>query len=201
VNNIDPTGQYLESGIDIASIIAGGASFASNVSKGNVGAAIVDAVGVVVDVGALAVPGVPGGAGLGIKAVRGADAALNTAGTARGVNNAGNAASTKPDFIVNSDGATVRNSPSGARADLEAGGLQGQPITNPSGTETGTLHRSPTQNTDIRVMDGAPNHPPRTVTNRTGNPRQNVNAADGLNFGNVSRAEQRQRSHIELDPD
>ncbi len=70
-----------------------------------------------------------------------------------------------------------------------------------SGVEAGTLHQSVAQNTDIRIMDGGPNHPPRAVTTRTGNSGQNVNAADGKNFGNVSKQEQRQRSHIELDPD
>ena len=109
----------------------------------------------------------------------------------------------KPDFVVNSDGAAVRNSPSGARADLEAGGLKGKELPKSPSGETGTLHSSPNQKTDIRVMDGngTAGHKPRAVTSRTGNPKQNVNAANGKNFGNISKTEQRQRSHIEIEKD
>jgi len=55
------------------------ASFAKNVAVGNYGGAAVDAVGVVIDVAATATPVVPGGAGAAIKAVRGADAAVDAA--------------------------------------------------------------------------------------------------------------------------
>ena len=71
--SVDPDGAAAETVFDIASIGVGVASFISNVRKGNVGAAIVDAVGVVVDSAAAAVPFVPGGAGIAIKAIRGAD--------------------------------------------------------------------------------------------------------------------------------
>jgi hypothetical protein len=49
------------------------ASFKTNVSEGNVGGAIVDGFGLLLDAGATIVPGLPGGAGTAIKAYRTAD--------------------------------------------------------------------------------------------------------------------------------
>ncbi len=189
LNATDPTGEIIETLWDAANVVAGVASAVGNVAQGNFGAAAVDVAGVGVDLAATIIPGAPGGAAAGIKATRAAGAAAD-AGRSRG----------KADFIVNSDGAAVRNSPSGARSDLEAGGLSGTNVTNRSGTETGTLHNSPGQGTDIRIMDGGPNHGPRAVTTRQGS-NQPVNAATGRNFGNVSKQEESARSHIELDPD
>lgn len=71
----DPTGHVVESAWDAANVIAGAVSFGANVAAGNVLAAAVDAVGVLVDTAALLTPGVPGGAGAAIKGVR----ALNKA--------------------------------------------------------------------------------------------------------------------------
>lgn len=68
---------------DVANIAMGVASFSKNVAIGNYGGAAVDAVGVVVDAAATVVPGVPGGAGTAIKAVRGADAAVDAAKAGR----------------------------------------------------------------------------------------------------------------------
>jgi uncharacterized protein RhaS with RHS repeats len=73
VNKIDPNGEAIESPWDVANVVAGVASAGANLAAGNNGGAIVDAIGVVVDVAATAVPGVPGGAAAGIKAVRTAD--------------------------------------------------------------------------------------------------------------------------------
>jgi len=100
-----------------------------------------------------------------------------------------------PDFIVSPDGAVVHSSPDKVRQSLEGAGMSGKPITNPRGTETGTLHNAPDKKMDIRVQDGGPNHPPRVVTTRQGT-NQPVNPATGENFGNIPRADQRQRSHI-----
>jgi RHS repeat-associated protein len=79
VNKIDPTGEAIESPWDVANVVAGVASAGANLAAGNIGGAIVDAVGVVVDVAATAVPGVPGGAAAGIKAVRATQLAPNAA--------------------------------------------------------------------------------------------------------------------------
>ena len=75
VRYVDPDGNYVESAIDAVSLGFGIASFGDNVSEGNYWSAALDAVGIVLDGAALAVPIIPGGAGLGIKAIRGADAA------------------------------------------------------------------------------------------------------------------------------
>jgi hypothetical protein len=72
---VDPDGNAIETPWDVINIGMGVASFAANVSVGNVGGAIVDGIGVIVDITAAAVPGVPGGAGTAIKAIRGADKA------------------------------------------------------------------------------------------------------------------------------
>jgi RHS repeat-associated protein len=70
----DPDGRWAEDlFIGIPSLILGAHSFYGNVSEGNFLAAGVDAGGMVLDGLAIATPGVPGGAGLGIKAARAAD--------------------------------------------------------------------------------------------------------------------------------
>jgi len=101
----------------------------------------------------------------------------------------------KADFIVSRDGAVVPNSPTAARQSLENAGFGGKKISNPSGTETGTIHNIPGMKMDVRVMNGGSVHPSRVVTTRQGT-RQPVNPANGSNFGNVPKAEQRARSHI-----
>ncbi len=70
---VDPTGLYVETAWDLVSLGIGVASAKDNWSEGNYLAFTVDAVGVVADAVAIAVPGVPGGAGAGIKAIRGAE--------------------------------------------------------------------------------------------------------------------------------
>jgi len=95
-------------------------------------------------------------------------------------------------------GVQVGNTPSQARQALEEAGHEGTPVTNPNGTETGTLHTISDKKMDVRVMDGGSDHGPRIVTNRTGNPKQLVDPETGKNFGNVPLQEQRQRAHIPL---
>jgi len=73
INKVDPDGRWVESAWDIFSLGTGVASFVHNVKEGNVGAAIVDGIGIVADAAAVVVPLVPGGVGAGIKAVRTAD--------------------------------------------------------------------------------------------------------------------------------
>jgi RHS repeat-associated core domain len=76
---VDPTGEYIESVWDIASLIMGAKSFVDNVKAGKVGAAVVDGLGVVVDAAAVVVPFVPGGVGATIKGVRTVDKAVSAA--------------------------------------------------------------------------------------------------------------------------
>lgn len=67
---VDPDGRIIETAWDIANIAMGAGSTAANIAAGNYGKAAIDAVGVVVDTAAMVIPGVPGGAGAGIKALR-----------------------------------------------------------------------------------------------------------------------------------
>ena len=84
LNRTDPTGAYAELPLEIASIAMGLASLGSNLGDGNFSAAAVDAIGVISDVGAATVPGVPGVAGLGIKAARVGDKVVDAAKKATG---------------------------------------------------------------------------------------------------------------------
>lgn len=81
----------------------GVASFLGNVAAGNVGGAVLDAVGIVVDSAATVVPGVPGGAGTAIKLLRGADKAADLLKAADKANDIRKAAD-KGAELVNSGG-------------------------------------------------------------------------------------------------
>jgi hypothetical protein len=67
----------LETIWDAANVGMGAKSFVKNIRAGNIGAAIVDGLGVVVDAAATVVPYVPGGVSAGIKAIRGVDKAVD----------------------------------------------------------------------------------------------------------------------------
>ncbi|MDH0273021.1 MULTISPECIES: RHS repeat-associated core domain-containing protein [Stenotrophomonas] len=75
----DPDGRIVETVWDVANITLGATSAYSNFSEGNIGAGVVDSIGVAVDSLAAAVPFVPGGAGATIKAVRMAENAAQGA--------------------------------------------------------------------------------------------------------------------------
>lgn len=175
LNLIDPTGKYIETIWDVASISVGVVSLKNNISAGNWGAAAVDVGGIVLDGLATAAPLVPGGASIAIS------------GSRKGA-----------DFIATADGAVVHNSTSGVRSSLESAGMNGRSVTNKAGTENGTVHTVSEMKMDVRIMDGGPNHPPRVVTSRAGS-SQAVNPANGSNLGNIPKAEQRARSHIQIE--
>ena len=80
---VDPDGKILETPWDIFNITLGLASLGANVAVGNVGGAAADAVGLAIDVAAAVVPGVPGGAGTAIRAIRGADKVADITRTTR----------------------------------------------------------------------------------------------------------------------
>ncbi|MEZ6128794.1 MAG: RHS repeat-associated core domain-containing protein [Planctomycetaceae bacterium] len=73
-NLVDPDGRIAESVWDGASLLLGAGSLYSSITSGDVIGATIDTVGLGIDLVALAVPFVPGGAGYAIKAYRGADA-------------------------------------------------------------------------------------------------------------------------------
>ena len=68
---VDPDGRAIESLWDVFNIGLGVGSFVSNIREGAYVSAAVDAVGVVIDAGAAAVPFIPGGASSAIRALRG----------------------------------------------------------------------------------------------------------------------------------
>jgi len=70
LNHTDPTGAVAETPWDAFNVGLGVASLASNVASGNVVGAVVDAGGLIYDSVATAVPGLPAGAGAGLKALR-----------------------------------------------------------------------------------------------------------------------------------
>jgi hypothetical protein len=81
IKYVDPTGEFIESAWDVFSLVTGAKSFVDNVKAGNVGAAIVDGLGVVVDAAAVIVPGVPGGVGAAAKGIRAMDNAIDATRT------------------------------------------------------------------------------------------------------------------------
>jgi len=86
VKYTDPDGEVIETVWDVASLVMGVESIISNIKDGNVGAAIVDGVGIIADAAAIAIPVVPGGVGAGIKAARAANKAVDAAKGAKSVN-------------------------------------------------------------------------------------------------------------------
>ena len=76
---VDRTGNVLESPWDILNVGIGVVSAGVNISKGNYLDAAVDLAGVVVDVAATALPGVPGGAATAIRASRAGRAVVRAA--------------------------------------------------------------------------------------------------------------------------
>jgi len=84
LTNRDPSGYVLETAWDVANIGIGAVSLWNNIKEGNVGAAVLDGVGLIADGTAAVLPFVPGGAGTAIKVMRG------TAAVAGKLDNASN---------------------------------------------------------------------------------------------------------------
>ena len=70
VKYTDPTGEAIEAAWDLFSLGVGVTSFIENIRDGNVGDAIIDGVGIVVDAAAVMLPGIPGGVGALIKGTK-----------------------------------------------------------------------------------------------------------------------------------
>ncbi len=92
VKYIDSDGEILETAWDIANIGIGVVSLVDNVRKGNVGAALLDTGGIIVDSAAAIAPFVPGGAGTAIKAGRAVDKAADVVKATSNTRRASNAA-------------------------------------------------------------------------------------------------------------
>ncbi|MGM9852591.1 MAG: hypothetical protein ACI30N_01300, partial [Muribaculaceae bacterium] len=76
-NITDPDGKFIDALWDLANVVIGVVSAVDNFSDGNIGDGLIDVGGAVVDLGAAALPGVPGGASSAIKASRIGKAAIN----------------------------------------------------------------------------------------------------------------------------
>ncbi len=84
VKFVDPDGRAIETGRDAFNVALGATSLIHNLSQGNFGYAALDVAGLALDIGATAVPFVPGGASSAISAGRAAKAATVAANTKRG---------------------------------------------------------------------------------------------------------------------
>ena len=79
VTFIDPDGRFIDTAWDAANVAMGVTSFISNVTVGNIVGVALDGAGLIVDVAATAIPGIPGGAATAIKALKGANTIENVA--------------------------------------------------------------------------------------------------------------------------
>ncbi len=71
VNGTDPTGMMgPETVWDVINVVLGAASFSGNLASGNYGAAALDGLGIIVDGATTVAPGIPGGAGASLAAIR-----------------------------------------------------------------------------------------------------------------------------------
>lgn len=79
VRHVDRQGQWAEDlAIGLPSLAMGVYSLVDNIKQGNVKDAVIDTIGVAADVTAIALPGVPGGAGYAVKAARAAEVIQKT---------------------------------------------------------------------------------------------------------------------------
>ena len=79
VTFIDPDGRFIDTAWDAANVAMGVTSFVANVTVGNIVGAALDGAGLIVDVAATAIPGIPGGAATAIKALKVANSIENVA--------------------------------------------------------------------------------------------------------------------------
>ena len=79
VTFIDPDGRFIDTAWDAANVAMGVTSFVANVTAGNIVGAALDGAGLIVDVTATAIPGIPGGAATAIKALKVANSIENVA--------------------------------------------------------------------------------------------------------------------------
>jgi RHS repeat-associated protein len=70
ITNVDDDGHVIETLWDVANVLYGAYSFGKNIAEAKYKDAAIDAGGILVDTAAVLLPGIPGGAGAGIKAGR-----------------------------------------------------------------------------------------------------------------------------------
>ena len=86
IKYVDPDGNWIETAWDFANLVMDVNSLTDNIKNGNIGDAIVDAAGLILDVAATIIPGVPGGAGTAIKTTRAAGQVVDVVNKSRKVN-------------------------------------------------------------------------------------------------------------------
>ena len=77
VNYVDPDGRFIGTTLDIISVVSGVKNLAQNIKAGNVKDAVIDGVGVVVDMAAVLMPVVPGGVGTARHLIKAGDASAD----------------------------------------------------------------------------------------------------------------------------
>ena len=106
IKHVDKDGKIGETVWDVFSLIMGVESFTENVSQGNIGAAVLDGVGIIADAAAVALPLVPGGAGAAIKGARAVDKAVDAVSSASKAENVVRGSS-KARFLGDVDGKLI----------------------------------------------------------------------------------------------
>ena len=129
IKHVDKDGKIGETVWDVFSLIMGVESFTENVSQGNIGAAVLDGVGIIADAAAVALPLVPGGAGAAIKGARAVDKAVDAVSSANKAENVLQGSS-KARFFGDVDGKLID-----AQATPKGNYIQ------PNGSETHVLGR------------------------------------------------------------
>ena len=150
---VDPDGAVVESVWDVVNIGIGVASLAQNVSDGSYGWAAFDVVGLAVDVAATVVPGVPGGAGTLIKAIRGTrtvNQAENAGDVAKEVIHGNSLRSARPQHRYE-----IYNTETGEVAKT---GISGRPL-----NKDGTSPRANTQVNALNRQEGSGTYSARVV--------------------------------------
>ena len=147
---VDPDGRAVETVWDAVSLGIGVASLAENVRQGSYGWAALDVVGIVVDVAAIVTPGVPGGAGALIKAVRGTRSVDNAGDAANAAVHGNSLRSTKPQHRYE-----IYNTETG---EVVKTGISGRPL-----NMDGTSPRANTQVNALNRRDGADTYSARVV--------------------------------------
>jgi RHS repeat-associated protein len=200
VNKTDPTGHWLESAIDIASIAYDVYDISQN------GLTVTSGLALAADIASLALPVVAGG-GAAVRAIAHADDVVDAVAHADDVVDAVQAADRAgevaqsarraPDFVVTPDGVAVPVSQARMQDGFNRAGFPNRPSTETA--EQGAIYTVPTQRgpIDVRAMEGSTHHPRRAVFNTPGthSPRTPSGSTP-----RGTRAEQRAASHLEQEP-
>ncbi len=164
VSATDTNGMYVESAIDVASIAVGVNSIRNWNEKTSFWTKVADVGGLALDGAALALPGVPGGAGLLIKGARAGENAVDAMTTVDRATDLGDTAwdMTKADNVATPGGPTFIVDEAGQAFPVPAGATGPTPVRSPTSGEvagqafTGGHGGANGQVTTMRLMDPTP---------------------------------------------